>query len=427
MKKVLIVCPSYPPEGGGGTTRFLKFSKYLVDYGWQSVIVTMQTNASGVYAPYLLKEVPEIIEVHHIIQVNKAGYLYSNVQVYWKQFSAAVFRRFVLPFLVPDQYILRLPKTVVRSVKLIRRKKMQVLISSSPCHSIQLAGYLIKKITKKPWVLDFRDGWIENVFVRPKNKIKYRIEYMLEAVCLRNCDKIIVTTKEHKEKLLLFFGDILRHKIVVITNGYDTEDFENTFEEQRNKLVMSYTGSLGYNRMPTFFLESLKAATLKKLGLKKDLIVNFYGASSHRARDEVVRLGLEGLVNLKDQIKRNQCINVMVNSDILLDFLSAERGSDHTISGKLFEYLRAGKLILAFCDEGPEATLIRNTKSGVVVGTKDVDEATEIILDLYDKWRNGGLEAGSNESTVQQFDRKELTKKLASLLDTLLDNQENHV
>ncbi len=419
MKKVLFVCPSYPPEGGGGTTRVLKFSKYLIDYGWQSVIVTMQSNASGVYAPYLLEEVPDVTEVHHVVPVRGNVTSSSNVGSFSKRFLTAVFNRFISPFLVPDRYVVRLPKVVISAVNLIRRNKIRVFISSSPCHSIQLAGYLIKKITGKAWVLDFRDGWIENVFMRPKNKAKCKIEYLLEELCLRTSDKIIVTTEEHKEKLQLLFGGIPTHKIMVITNGYDEEEFSDISEKQRDKFLMSYMGSIGYKRMPTFFLESLMVAMHEDPRIKNDLIVNFYGASSHRAKEEVLRLGLEGVVHLNDQAERKKSMSTMVNSDILLDFITADRGADHIVSGKLFEYLRAGKVILAFCDEGPEARLIRKMNSGVVVTTRNVASATRIILKLYNEWKLGELRVGSNTSVVGQFERKVLTKKLAGLLDSL--------
>jgi glycosyltransferase involved in cell wall biosynthesis len=419
VKKVLMICPSYPPEGGGGTTRILKFSKYLVQSHWKSVIVTMQDNASGIYAPDLLVEVPGSVEVHHTKKIILSPKDQRKTKFLLCSMSNRVVDKMFAPLLIPDRYITRMPLTAILSIYLIWKRKVSVVISSSPCHSIQVAGLFVWFFSRKPWIVDFRDGWLENLYFKPKDKIKYIIEKRIEAMCLQQCNKILVTTDAHKDKVISIFPFVLPQKIAVIPNGYDPEEFDNISKKNQSKLIMSYLGSVGYKRIPIVFLKSLKAALIENVALQDDLVINFYGATSISLKSYIDSLELNGSVFLNPQVSRRDAIAIMINSEILLSFLTENRGADHTISGKIFEYLKAKRFILSFCSEGPESKLIRNMKAGVPVITKDVSEAKDIILKLYSRWKSRKLKVNSDDSLIEAFDRKKLTQKLSNILDSL--------
>ncbi|MEJ2333738.1 MAG: hypothetical protein P8Y08_13310, partial [Desulfobulbaceae bacterium] len=264
--KILFITYDFPPRGGAAVQRTLKFLKYLPRFNCQPTVLTLKTGNYMVMDKSLLDELSPKLDVYRVREL--PGRILDRVlnkfNIKFKPVFPDVACRWILP-------------AVYTGVKLIRSNSFSAIYTTSPPHSVHLAGYLIKKLTKVSWIADFRDTWSQNPYFVPPRGIRRLLHEKLEQKVVENATKVLTNTEE----ALLHFQTIHPHakeKIICLPNGFDPEDFPEKPKEEikRNKLVMSYVGSLGERRMD-FFFKALRNFLNKNPDKKKGLEIIFAG------------------------------------------------------------------------------------------------------------------------------------------------------
>ncbi|MFX1521860.1 MAG: glycosyltransferase family 4 protein, partial [Promethearchaeota archaeon] len=407
MNKVLIVAYHFPPLSGGGVFRTLKFTKYLPEFGYQPHVLTVKNPMYRTKDAALLGELPPEAKVYRTFsfehRILRAPRL-LGMNLKW--------------LYIPDENIGWLPSAVRQGEKIIKKENIDVVYATAPIFTSFLIGFLLKKKTGKPLVVDYRDPWTQNVFVKYPSTFHRKIEDKMETSVLAVADHIIVTAEPMKHKLVEKYP-FTKGKIDTITNGFDPEDFKNlTAKTDEEKFVITYTGSLYGLRTGTKFFTALKELIEENPELQTKMQVLFAGLPSKQAVFLIEKFGLKNVVKLLGYRSHQESLTLMANADVLLLIMSSDEVHDAkigtlTIPGKLFEYLGAKRPILAIAPPGPAADIISSTKTGVIVPPRDTGVIAQAIFNLFQEWKSGTLKV--EESDVSEYDRRVLTQKLAKV------------
>jgi glycosyltransferase involved in cell wall biosynthesis len=290
--------------------------------------------------------------------------------------------------------------------------------ATAPMYTSLLIGCLLKKKTGKPLIVDYRDPWTQNVFVKYPTKFHRKIEEKMETFVLATADYIIATTEPMKRKLVEKYP-FIKGKIDTITNGFDPEDFKNlTVKKDKEKFVITYTGSLYGLRTGKQFFMALKKLIEEKPELQTKIQVLLAGSPSKQVAFLIEEFGLKNVVKLLGYKSHQESLKLMANADVLLLIMSSAEAYDAKtgplmIPGKVFEYLGAKRPILAIAPRGDATDIISSTKTGVIVPPRNTGVIAQAIFKLFQDWKSGTLKVV--ESAVSEYDRKVLTQKLAKV------------
>lgn len=413
MKKVLLVAYHFPPLSGGGVFRTLKFTKYLPEFGYQPHVLTVKNPRERTKDVTLLRELPAEATVHRTFSFEHRILRLPrllNINLKW--------------FYIPEDNIGWLPFAVWHGQKIIRKENINVVFATAPLFTSFLIGALLKKKTGKPLVVDYRDPWTQNIFIKYPTELHRKIEEKLEKFVLETADHVIVTAEPMKHKLIEKYP-FTEGKIETITNGFDPEDFKNlTGRKDRKKFVITYAGSLYGLRTGRQFFKALKELIEEKPELQTQIQVLFAGHHSRQAKLLIEEFGLEHVIIFLGYKSHQETLKLMTNADVLLLIMSSQEVSDAktgplAIPGKIFEYLGAKRPILAIAPSGTAADIISSTKTGVVVPPQNTSVIAQTIFKLFQDWKNGTLEVA--ESDISKYERKVLTQKLAKVFRQVQD------
>ncbi|HAR85854.1 MAG TPA: hypothetical protein DCR69_08980, partial [Clostridium sp.] len=270
--KVLFIAHIFPPVGGSGVQRSLKFVKYLRDFGWEPIVVTVGNTMYPLKDETLVSEIPEEIEVIKIDErvnvdtayANKLVQIYSGIvndnglmQEYIKELNKSQEHLNQLLF-QPDTYILWAAEVLDKIDDKVDFERIDMVYTTSGPYSDHIIGYYLKQKYDKPWVADFRDEWTNNPYVNfDKNSILYKVNYAMENNIVNHADNIIAVTPTSKQNYEKIFC-LEANKVHEITNGYDEEDFNNLIsnKEKNEKFTIIHNGLL-YMRTPETFLKAI--------------------------------------------------------------------------------------------------------------------------------------------------------------------------
>jgi glycosyltransferase involved in cell wall biosynthesis len=418
LKKVLIITYYWPPSGGAGVQRWLKFSKYLPEFGWMPVILTVDPE----YAAYpvtdysLSDDLPESVKVHTTKATNyfsiykkdktaipSAGFANNNDN----SFKGKALRFVRGNFFIPDPRRGWNKFAFKKACELIESEGINYVITTSPPHSTQLIGLNLKKKYKKiKWIADLRDPWTDIYYYKQfyPTLLSKAIDSNFEKKVLKNADRII-TVGESLKKLFASKMDGLAEKTKTITNGYDESDFIDNQSVRPSRFTITYVGTLS----DIYPVEALIPALNCFKG--KDYLLRFVGTVSEKTA-ALIKSGIpEKSLEFLPYAKHNKAINYMVNSSILLLIIPLHESNRSIITGKLFEYLASGVPVLCLGPvDGDAAVIIKNCKSGKTFSYYDVDNITEFLATVSKK----PLE--SDRYAVSGYSRTNLAKRLAEVL-----------
>lgn len=410
MKKVLMIAYQFPPMGGSGVQRSAKFAKYLERYGWNPTVLTVE--ATGLQDDSLTED------LKHVEIIRTKPYNLAALPKPLNLIGKILTRK----FFSPDAEWLWYKMNRKKVLRMIGEIAPDVLYTTSYPYSDHLMGYDIKKAYPEiPWVVDFRDEWMNNPYIWDMNYPKWRIrrETKMEHKVVTNCDFFITNTplmlKSFQEDYPL--GD----NYAVIPNGYDASDFEgiNLKPENRQKLVMTFTGAMYGRRKPDPFLKALKLAIDEGVIDGERIEVNFVGSFTREHRERVTEiLGSNKIVQFVSYLPHKKSIEFLMNSDVLLLIMDSGVGAEKFYSGKIFEYINTGKTIMGLVPvNGAAADVIRDTRTGIVADIQDLEGIKGAIVDIYERWNKNELAIEPNWEEIHQYDRILLTKKLSHIFD----------
>jgi len=420
-KKVLIISYIFPPLGSGGAHRTVKFVKYLPQFNWRPIVLTVSRDNTFSIDNSLFKDIPQQTQIYRVKYLNPYSLLKAKNRFVLFFYSAI---KVLLDFLLlNERFILWLPTAYCSAKKIIKKHNIDLVYSTSAPATNHLIGLLLKKKYNIPWVVDFRDEWTQNPFIHYSTKIHRYIHVWLERNVINKADSIISVTKSIVLNLQKIPREKNSKKFFTIPNGFDQEDITKIKKiyKNNNYFTVTYSGSLYGPQLPLPFLEAVNNLCLAQKIPKDKIIINFIGniAAFYKNMIKSFIKRLPG-IHMSGYIPHDQCLNMLSQSDLLLLIIAKQRGNVST-SLKLFEYLALQKPILALAPADSVGTkIINKTKAGISVDPDNIKLIEEIVLDFFNKWRTGNLSVSPNLEEIYKYERRRLTKELSNIFDEVL-------
>ena len=418
--KVLIITYYWPPAGGSGVQRWLKFVKYLQEFGIEPVVYTVDKGNYVKEDASLLNEVPQNIEILKQPIWEPTALLFWKKNKELKNEISNVSKGGLLSFIrgnffIPDPKKFWIKPSVNYLQKYLDKNNIDVVISTGPPHSMHLIAQKLKHQNNIKWLADFRDPWSDlyyNKDFKQRSFAKNKNRKLEESV-LKNADCILTVSSTLQQE----FYKIAK-RVAVITNGFDDEFLDSKKVILDTNFSISYIGLLPKQSNPSLLFKVLKRLCQENSAFKNDLQINFIGDISEEVKAEIEANSLAKNTNFIGYVSHQEAIVYQKKSQVLLLLIPDVKNNKGILTGKLFEYLTAKRPILAIGpEEGELSTILTETNAGVVINF-DAEAKLEFqIRELYQKFREGKLIV--NATNIQKYHRKELTKNLAFLLKSL--------
>ncbi|MFN7676081.1 glycosyltransferase family 4 protein [Flavobacterium sp.] len=423
-KKLLIITYYWPPSGGPGVQRWLKFVKYLPDFNVQPIVYVPENPTYPIIDNGLQSEVWD----NAIILKNKIVEPYGLASFFGKNKTKKISSG-IIPnkkkqsflektllwvrgnLFIPDARFLWVKPSVTYLKKYIQENDIDTIITSGPPHSLHLIGLQLKKELNIKWLADFRDPWTTIGYHKALKLSSYaeKKHKALEKEVLNSAYTIIVTSKTTKTE----FQVITTRPIEVITNGYDIEHVEK--QPLDNKFSLAHIGSFLSERNPKILWQALQELVTENETFKNDFQLKLIGATSQEVLDTISEFELTNYVLNLGYVSHQEAVEHQRKSQVLL---LIEINSDETksiIPGKLFEYMISERPIIAIGPEGSDfAEIITSTNTGVFFTYDKKEELKAILLNYYELYQKNNLKV--NAVGLQQYSRKNLTEQLSKLV-----------
>lgn len=422
MKKVLIITYYWPPAGGPGVQRWLKFVKYLPEYNITPIIFVPEKPNYPIIDESLIKDVSNdldvikfpIFELSKFLPKIKSLNLIRSGNVA-KPENQSLFHKLIYfirgNLFIPDMKIFWKRKSVNFLLNYLSKNKIDTIITTGPPHSIHLIGLEIKRKTNIKWIADFRDPWVKLnylnkfkllQFVKNKHR-KLRDEVLVSA------DSVIVTS----QKLKNLFSEI-NPNVFKITNGYD---FNYSKVNLDTKFSISHVGSLYNDRNPEFFWDIIEDKYNSNKDFKNKLQVNFIGNNSQKLIKYFSAKNFSSCVNFINYVDYKTALKYICSTQVLLMLEANDEESSYAIPGKLFDYLNSKRPIIAIGPKNSDInSILSETNSGKFFNY-DKKESLKFYIDqLYNKYKNNRL-ISINSTNITAYSRNNLTKKLSKIIN----------
>jgi glycosyltransferase involved in cell wall biosynthesis len=431
-KHVLVIAYDFPPRRTSGVYRPTGLIKYLPGLGWEPTVLTVKPYQGDLVDATLLAKIPPQVPIVQTRTLRlsawedstaktlqETGFLRPEGHPRRPSIPHRVLRRiasFVRSCLYfPDVHVGWVPFAVWKARQLIRRHRFDVVYTTSPPRSGLVVGLLLKACLGVPWVAEFRDPWYPTP--RP---FRRKFEGWLLRLILRRADSVVVLTEGFRAELETAHPQSAK-KVVMLRSGYDEEDFANVSGPPRGILPsgylhMTHLGTVYPGHSGNFF--PALAELLKEEPQFAPLVrVNIVGYPDETVEQFATNSALRGIVQLRDFVHHDEAIRIMTASDCLLLFLGSRRFSRQAVSGKLFEYLRSGRPILAVAYAGDLKQLIEASGAGWVVEPEDSSALKQALRTVLHNGKRAHAPARVRWEFVEQFRYDRLAVKLAEILE----------
>ncbi|PWW25643.1 glycosyl transferase family 1 [Chryseobacterium sp. AG844] len=434
QKKILIITYYWPPAGGPGVQRWLKFAKYLPDFGWKPIIYTPENPSYPLLDETLMKDIPENIEMvrtkiwepyqlaEKLNKSNKkfkAGQFDVGKNQSWKSKLSIWVRG---NFFIPDARVFWVKPSVTFLEKYLKENKIDTIVTSGPPHSLHLIGLGLKnKMPDLKWVADFRDPWTEISYYKhlKLTKSSDKKHRQLESAVFKNADITLATSYTDAENFRKAGANA-----VCITNGFDESDSGKKAEGQNSEkpnlqigqaFTLSYIGVLEQLRNPENLWKALDELIKENAEFAADFKLKFVGRIDDKILQSIENSSLKNHILNLGYLAHGKAVEEMQNSNLLLITNFPNESSKGIIPGKIFEYLASGKQILSFGpDKADVAKILEETQAGKHFSYQDTEAVKSFILEKFNLWKNGSLL--ENTQHIEQFSRKNLTQQLTEVL-----------
>jgi glycosyltransferase involved in cell wall biosynthesis len=415
--KLLLVTLYFPPAGGGGVQRPLKFATHLPALGIETHVLAPD-DPKWVHEDAELT-VPTQAWIHRARYVGPSGRRIADELHGRSGIDLAVRRASTIGrrLLVPDENVTWNATAIPKAVSIVRREGIDVVLTTSPPGSVHMIGAAVKRATGAKWVADLRDSIVrhphrstEGVAAFAKQKARAGVAQLVA----RQADAIVTAAEAITEETRSLSP---RGRLLTIANGSDFDDFAGLDYRRAERFRLTHTGSFFGQRDPRPFLRALQASGLE------DVCVRFVGDFRPGDREFLASLELGDRVELVDYVPRRESLRLQRDSDALLLLIPEAGGRGRgVLSGKVFEYLAAERPILAVVPpDGAAAQLIQDTGAGLVAPPEDEDAIRDALRSLHDRWRRGELDGPPlSAEWREKLSRASRVEELADLLKALV-------
>jgi len=431
MKKALVITYYWPPSGGAGVQRWLKFVKYLRDYGWEPLIYTPENPEFPENDHSLEKDVPTGLQVlkqpiwepydsykkllgqKKKDRINAAFLSEKKKNSFLESLSVWIRGN----FFIPDARKFWIRPSVAYLLKYLRQNPVQVIISTGPPHSMHLIAMDVSGKLGLPWLADFRDPWTNIDFYKDL-KLTSRsdaIHHKLERQVLSKADAVTVISPGMAKD----FRTLHERHYEVITNGYDPDDMVQPGPGSTDKkFSIAHIGTLVSTRNPESLWSALQELLAEDPRLAGDLEIKLVGKVDYTVMESIDHHGLGSFVCRIGYMPHDEVVKCQQQSGVLLLIINNTPNSKMILTGKFFEYLAARRPILCLGPpDGDAAEILAGTNAGLLAGFGDTGTMKKHIRSLYNDFLNNQLNCESRN--IERYSRPVLTGSLAKLLDKL--------
>jgi glycosyltransferase involved in cell wall biosynthesis len=421
FRKVLIIAYYFPPMGLSGVQRTVKFAKFLPKFGWKPTVLTVEPTGYYAFDDTLLKEAVEAgvkivrtasYDVNRILK--KQGVIKMPPE--WLR---KVLQFFGDLLFIPDTKIGWKSTAVKAASELIDKERFDVLFATAPPQTDFLIGEELKRKYEIPLVVDYRDAWLEYPFKYFPTPLHRLWHAHLEKRVLKAADRVIVTHRRVKESILRRHKSLDYNEVIIISQGFDAEDFPSmNAEKQANpvKMKIAHAGTFYAERNPGIMLHALAQVLQTNPKIRGRVEMHFIGNAREEDRQLVKRLNLQNAVYFLGYLQHRECIKCLVESDVLWFVID----NDYQTPGKLYEYFGSRKPLIASLVDGYTKQVIQESGAAICVPLKDVAAHERAILEQFKRFEQKKLER-VQESFATKFDRLTLTAELAKQFELLMD------
>ena len=434
MKRILIITYYWPPSGGSGVQRWMYFCRYLSDFGYHPIVLTVsENNASYKNIDKSFVEKVKDIETHKTKTFeplklysflttgsSKKGIPQGNVETKKTEILKTIFTFIRGNFFIPDARVGWNSHALKKARKIIEQERPEMIITTGPPQSTHLIGLQLKKEYSIKWVADFRDPWTELYYNKDMMRTNWakKKDELLEKEVLESADRVLTVgfkLKELLQKKVPSNQDKFHH----IYNGYDSFLFKEIQVETHDHFEITFIGLLTKKQPYMAIIESVKKflGIIPNANIQLCLCGNIENEILEAFKRELltVKIDIQGYVDHKTALK------FMKRSQLLLNPLPVMEGSDILITGKQMEYIATGNPILCIGNTKSESAIIlKNVVNGRFFEKEQIDEISEFLLYVYQKWeRNEPYLNDVDSESITSKSRFETSRQLAQFLNDL--------
>ncbi len=434
MKRVLLISYYFPPSGGPGVQRTLKFVRYLPEFGWKPSVLTVDARHAAYpdIDPTLEQEVPPDVEVIRTKAWDPyGGYarftgrakedsigvsFVSDKDRGWKEHLARWVRANVF---VPDARVGWVPFAARKAVDLHRDAPFDAVVTTGPPHSTHLIGRSVARRTSVPWLADFRDPWT-GVFYYPDlpaTAVSRRLDRRLEAKVLSEADVVTVVSPSMVRGL----RERVDRAYECVPNGFDPSDFSSVEVRRRpDQFVIRHVGNLGPSQNSPVLWRTI-ADVAERKGTEVALAVDFVGNVDSEVVASAQSAGLGERISTAGYVSHETAIQRMRESAVLLLVIPDVPAAAEIITGKIYEYMASRRPILAIGPpDGDAGRILEETRTGRMFAREDVEGIEGFLLDEVNRFQMEGLVPGTWSAAARKYERRNLTGQFADLLSGMV-------
>ena len=425
--KVLLITYYWPPSGGGGVPRIVKFAKYLLRNGYEPYVVTYGGKYKNEDYSFLkdIKGV-KVFKTHSKSEDNPIENSFKKkseiTSVKYFRLVKDKIKNFIrINFLIPDARIFWYPKAFNLGEQLISKHNFSCVITTSPPYTVQLVGLKVKSKFNLKWISDFRDPWTENVYYNLNFRfgLSRLINKQLEKKVLTKADLIITVG----EKLSELLKSKTKTPVKVITNGFDIEDYIKIIKKNKKKeeyFYLGYYGSLNEHQIFPAFFDKLKSLKTSNKELYNKMKIKLAGNHTADAINLILKNFPKDKIEFLGYLKHDEFVNEISNRQVLLQFIHNQNDADNIIGSKLYEYLCTGNKILCLDPGNSEGgELVKSLEESLLLNPfENLSKIDYFLSEAFIEWKSE-KKVSFQLKDFLHFERDQLTKELIKNIKSL--------
>ncbi len=433
MKNLLVIAYYFPPSGGPGVQRVLKHIKYLPEFGWNPIVLTVSNGTFPARDESLFAEIPEgtIVErttiyepytIYRKLTGKKPGTAIdvNNIKkegqkLAWRDRISEFIRA---TFFIPDARIGWILTANKAAEELVRKYDIQAVYSSSPPYTCSLIGKHVQKKCKLPWVAGFRDPWTKFLTTPKRWFLPGMIDRYLEHSVFKNANAVECAWEGIIKDALGKYPTLESGKFFHVPNGFDSSDFPNEKYTPNEKFTITYTGSMYGRRNPESFFKAIQLLIDRKFIDKDKIKLRFVGRFGNEVHEMFDNAEFKSSIEIIGYVTHHESIAFLLKSEALLLVVDEAKESEEIVPGKVYEYVGVKRPIIAIAPQNSAiAELIKETNSGKIAHQSEVELIANNVLEFYNDWNAGTNNYQPNIKSINNYERRNASKQLAQLLN----------